>query len=138
MKSLIAVLAVVALCSCAHRVAATVPQSWQDGFVLDHQFTPIGTQTTGLVSSWANVVVGKATSHNINASSFHIASNGVVYLVACIMGDPHYPCPNITVRHRTIVSVESTTLHILDDDGKDCPVPILEKVAENGRKASIP
>lgn len=121
MRVLTLFIAALSLCACAHRYSTPPPstQSWQDAFVLDHAFQAVGSQTTGsqttaAVTSWLHVAVGRSVSTNINVSSFHIRSNGIVYWVACLPGDRQYPCPNITVNHRTIVSVESTTLHILD------------------------
>lgn len=113
-------------------------KSWQDAWVLDHTLEPIGSQTTTAVASWVHVAAGKSVSTNIYVNSYHISSNGITYWIACIPGNRQYPCPNITVNHRTIVSVESTTLHVLDDDGVDQSVSILEKVAERKSPTSVP
>jgi len=133
-------IAVLSLSGCRHTpVAATVPTShWQDAFVMDHATQPIGSETKSAVAAWAHIAVGRDVSTDIVADSYHIASNGIVYLIACIRNSTQHPCPNITVKHRTIVSVESTTLHILDDDGVEQRVEILEKVAEKRPPNSMP
>ena len=140
MKALALFIAILSLCGCRHDyVEAPVPTSrWQDAFVMDHGTQLIGTETTNAVAAWAHLAVGKEVSTNVMADWYHIASNGIVYWVACIRNNPQHLCPNITVKHRTIVSVERTTLHVLDDDGVEQRVEILEKVAEKSPPNLMP
>ncbi|OLC90327.1 MAG: hypothetical protein AUH86_23285 [Acidobacteria bacterium 13_1_40CM_4_58_4] len=38
--------------------------------------------------------------------------------------------PNLTVNGKTKISVEGKVAHVLDDDGRDVKMPILEKIAK--------
>lgn len=49
--------------------------------------------------------------------------------------------PNVTVNGKTKISIDGRNAHILDDDGKDVKLPIVEKIArptENSDKRKSP
>lgn len=134
-------IASVCLCACMRKQTAEVPamqHRWQDGFVLDHTSHTAGSETSAVVVGWLHVAAGGATSRQIVVEQYRIASNGIVYTIACLPTSQEHPCPNITVHHRAIVFVDSTFLHVLDDDGVEQKVAIVDKMAEKKAPSELP
>lgn len=134
-------IATISLCTCMRKQAAEIPapqQSWQDGFVLDHTSHTAGSETSAVVVGWLHVAAGGAASRPIIVNQYRIASNGIIYTIACLPTTQEHPCPNVTVHHRAIVSVDSTILHVLDDDGVEQKVAIVDKTAERKAPSELP
>jgi len=72
-----------------------------------------------------------AVAAPIVVTYYSISAGDMLYVVGCIpRGTLRYRCPDLTVHGKTKIAIDGKDMHILDDEGKDRKVPILEKILQ--------
>ena len=107
-------------------------RQWQDAKVLDAKTGSAGSIAASSVSGTPYSATGLAVSSAIIVTYYTISTDTITYVVGCIpRGTIRYRCPDITVHGKTKIAIEGRDAHILDDEGKDRKIPILEKIAND-------
>lgn len=105
------------------------PRQWLDATVVDAKSGPAGSISTGTVSGTQYGATGLAVSSVIVVTYYTIDTGDMLYVVGCVpRGTLRYKCPDITVHGKTKIAIEGRDAHVLDDEGKDRKVPIIEKI----------
>ncbi len=95
-------------------------RTWQDAIFLGTQSTPAG--AVAMPIGTAVVAVPLSSNH------YWFKFNGLQY---CLFFPSRLSgrTPNLTVNGHTKIAIEGRHMHILDDDGKDWKLNIIEKIA---------
>lgn len=120
-------LPVLALALCFSATAFAKDRNWQEAKVL----SPTASTGAAVVAPVGSTLIGGYIQ--IVHYSFQTADR--VYVTSCHPGGGQYKCPDVTVNAKTKVAVEGKYLHVLDDQGKDRKILIIEKIAPPERSA---
>lgn len=104
-------------------------RQWQDATVDDAKTGTAGTISAASVSGGTYSASGLGVAASIPLTYYWITAGEMTYVVACVpRGTIRYKCPNITIHGKTKIAIEGRDAHILDEDGKDRKLPIMEKI----------
>jgi hypothetical protein len=69
---------------------------------------------------------------NVNVANYRFETPDIGYLVRMIVkyGNGHEKPLNITIHGKTQIAIEGMKMHVLDDEGKDVKLDIVEKTAK--------
>jgi hypothetical protein len=115
--------------------ASAKNRDWMDAVVSDARTGSAGAvgMTTGTATSTGATSTGMATTVAVpvDQTYYWIATKDIIYVVSCFPRaiSNGWRCPNVTVHGHTRISIDGRNAHILDDDGKDRKVPIVQKIA---------
>jgi hypothetical protein len=139
------VLAIVGILICSAALFAN-DRKWQDAIARDIHTGNIGEIAVGsaygtpysvsslaiaapIVATYFAIEVPNAYAYSYKKDGHQVyAAGGMLYIVGCVRGSLRYRCPNVALNGRTKIAIDGTNAHILDDDGKDRKLPVIQKI----------
>ena len=111
-------------------------RNWQDATVEDARTGSAGSMAVGSVTGTGSGASGWSVAGAIIVTYYSIRAGDMLYIVGCVpRGTVRYRCPDLTVHGKTRIAIEGRDAHILDDEGKDRKLPIIEKILEQSKEA---
>lgn len=131
-KTLICVATILLLAGAASIAKKRSTRDWKEGILKE---TAMASENLGAM---AQAVPGMAVARNLTRTwqGFRVQASDLEYLLACPIRRGHMP--NVTVNGKVHFSIERGKFYLLDDDGREFEMVVLQKAIQPGASTAPP